>query len=295
MTLRLDDKAPLKEGEIEETPQADTRKCERRHKFRKAIMFLGLTLLLLALWPFRIGCHSQSVQKVMDDWGSRKRRIDTGSQAIAGDFDLYDLLSIRSYSGSISIGVHPQPADEENPVPAELLINSYSGKVSVDFPAFSAPERDYRISIDSKHGAVGGNVLHGHMTSVVSQSARIEMQFTPYATGDYSSTLRTASQSGAQHITVTSPVKDIGKAITHMSSVHSTMSASLGLWYPREWEGTIEGHTGSGSLNLHGGNLDIIRRGSYHNSGHYILAKKGNGNSTLTFHTGSGSADIYFD
>lgn len=292
MASIVDEKAALREADVQEVPEANGHVRHRSHKFRKAIVLFGLTLLLL--WTLHSRCHRPSLQQGIYDGESRRRRIDTGSQALNGDFDLLDLLSIRSHSGSINIEVHPQPADEENPVPAELLINSHSGQVSVDFPAFNAPERDYHVSIDSRHGSIDGHILHGRMTSIVSASASIHAQIAPFAADSYASTLRTASQSGGQDISMLSPSRDLGVPIKRMSSIHSTNSGSLVLRYPKEWQGTIEGHTRSGSLQLHG-DLDIIQRSAFHNVGHYVLARKGSGNSTLTFRTGSGSVDIYFD
>jgi hypothetical protein len=219
----------------------------------------------------------------------RKRLIDTGSQALNADFDLLDLLSIRSHSGSVNVGIHPQPADEANPVPAEVLINSHSGSIRVNFASFNAPERDYHVAIDSHSGTIKGAILHGLKTSITTHSAMIDVQLTPYGATDYSSTLNTTTQSGRQEITLLSPAKQPGTTIKEMSSVHSSASGKLVLRYPREWEGTVEGHTQSGKLQLHGGDLDIIRRSSS-----YVVARKGKGNSTLNFHTSSGSVDLYF-
>jgi len=225
---------------------------------------------------------------------SRKRQIDTGTQALDAEFDLLDLLYIRSSSGSVNVGIHPQPAHKANLVPAELLINSHSGSISVNFVAFNAPERDYHVSIDSHSGSIDGTILHGHKTSIASTTARIDIQFTPYWAGDCSSTLSTTTSSGSQDIALQSPAKNRGSSIKEMSSIHSTTSGSMVLRYPAEWEGTIEGRTQSGGLQLHGGDLDIIRRSSFKSLGHYVLARKGNGNGTLNFYTGSGSVDIYF-
>jgi hypothetical protein len=225
----------------------------------------------------------------------RKRRIETGSQSLDTQFDLLDLLSIRSTSGSVNVGIHPQPADEANPVPAEVQIKSQSGSLSVNFPTFNAPERDYHVFTDSRDGSITGTILHGRRTSIVSNSATIDVQLAPYRAGDYGSTLSTTTSSGGQDITLLNPAQHAGISIKGMPSAHSSASGSIALRYPREWEGIIEGNTQSGSLQLHGGDLDIIQQSLFHTGGHYVLARKGNGNSTLNSHTGSGSVDIYFD
>ncbi|KAF2098867.1 hypothetical protein NA57DRAFT_76103 [Rhizodiscina lignyota] len=260
----------------------------RGHRFGKVLALLGLSALLL--WLSNSGWRTRNVLKAVDRSDLRKRWIDTGSQSLDAEFDLLDLLSIRSQSGSLNVGINPQPADEENPVPAELLIDSHSGSVSVNFATFNAPERDYITSIDSHSGSVDGTILHGRKTSIVSHSGRIDLQLPLHGAGNYKSTLSTTTVSGSQAITLLSSTRHAGKSITEISSVHRARSGSLTVRYPREWEGTIEGGTQSGSIRLHGGDIDIIRRSS-----HDVFARKGNGNSTLNFHTGSGSVDIYFN
>lgn len=293
MATVLDEKTPFWETVPQEPFELQVQRKEWRPRFRKVIAFLGITLF--ALWLIRRGCRDPEPIKVYDDPNPRQRRIYTGIQPLDGEFDLLDLLFIHSTAGSINVGIRPQPADKNNPVPAELIIKSHAGKVSVDFPAFNAPERDYRVSIDSNNGPVDGDILHGRHTSVATTSGHIKMQLTPYAADVYASTLRTSSGAGSQDISLLGAVNQPGVPINNMSSAHNTSIGSLVLRYPREWEGTIEGHTRLGSLQLHGGDLDIIHRRCVNKVGRCVLAKKGNGSSTLNFHTGIGSVDIYFD
>jgi putative adhesin len=284
----VNDKPPRYEPPVDErgTNAVDTG-AERTHRLKKVLaLFMSMILLL---WLFNCGWRKPYILHEANHWDLRKRQIDTGSQSLTADFDLLDLLSIRSSSGSLSIGVHPQPADKENPVPAELLVRSSSGSVNVNFLAFAVPAREYQVSINSDSGSIGGTILHGRKTSIASKSSGIHVQLAPYESGDYASTLNARTVSGHQGVTVLSPSLHPGTSIKAMSSFHSTESGSLALRYPREWEGTIEGRTGSGSLNLHGNDVDIISQ-----SGHYVYAKKGNGSSRLSFHTESGSADVYF-
>jgi len=296
MGSTIDEKTPTQEQPAhkwrEAATVADIHKRQRIQCLGKGFALIGIAALLLLI--FNRGWGESNSLQAMNHREVRKRRIDTGSQGLDADFDLFDLLSIRSSSGSINIGVYPQPAGE-NPEPAELLINSHSGSISVKFATFNMPERNYHVSINSHSGSIGGTILHGQSTSIESKSARIDMQLAPYGTADCSSTLSTTTFSGGQDITLLSPEMDRGASIKEMSSIHSTTSGSLVLRYPKEWEGTVEGHTQSGGLQLHGGDLDIIHRHSLPSAGHSVLAKKGKGNGTLKFHTGSGSVDIYFD
>lgn len=263
---------------------ANARPRQRIHKLKKRFLFalVGTTALLLGL--FKCGFRGPNILEVITDhMDLRKRRISTGAQSLSAEFDLLDLLSIHSTSGSLNIGIHPQPADKENPVPAEVLITSQSGSINVDSPTFSIPEREYYVSISSQSGGIDGSILHGSRPSVATESGSMNVRLQHAAD---ESDLRTETGSGSQDITVL----NTGKHIKAMSSTHSSTSGSLALRYPREWEGMIEGRTQSGSSGFHGGGVDVIRR-----NGHYVLARKGNGNSTLRFRTGSGSVNVYFD
>jgi hypothetical protein len=293
----INEKDPLQNSPSLGHPAPD-HSLDKRRLLSKIFTLFALTGLIL--WLFRTDCEELRLPKVMSvsdaSMGvsdARKQYVDTGSQSLRGQFGLLDLLSIDSSSGSISVSIQPQPADKDSPAPAELLIHTQSGQVNVDYPALNAPKRDYRLSIETASGKIAGHVIHGESTSISSSSARIVLQVSPYAAGDYASSLRTSTTSGSQQISLLSPATEPGVAIKHMSSSHSSESGTLTLRYPQEWEGTIEGSTGSGSINLHGGNLNIIHR-EPGNSGHSVLAKKGNGNSTLGFHTASGNVDIYF-
>jgi hypothetical protein len=331
MTDMVDEKAPLQGlpfSEDDADSNTDSHGRQKQHRFRRVLALFGVTALLLWLshswwggpnafeptnnwnpkkWHLETGAESleaefdllggwpkQNVFDAIDHRDPRKKRIDTGSNSLDAELDLFDLLSIHSTTGSINVGIHPQPADEQNPVPAELFISSHAGRVSVNFHPFNAPERDYHVAINSRHGSVEGAILHGRKTSMVSNSGSLDVQIAPFGSGNYSSSLHTSSDAGSQDLTLLSPSKQPGTSINGMSSMHSSNAGSLVLRYPREWEGMIEGHTRNGNLRLHGGNLDIIRRSSFSASGHYVLARKGNGNSTLYFHTSSGGIDLYF-
>jgi hypothetical protein len=275
---------PAYENDAEAEAGANARPRQRIHKLKRTFLLalVGTTALLLGL--FKCGFRGPNIREaITDHMDFRKRRISTGSQSLSAEFDLLDLLSIHSTSGSLNIGIHPQPANKENPLPAEVSITSHSGSINVNFPTFSIPEREYHVSISSQSGRIDGSILHGRRTSLATRSGSMNVRL-QLAAGE--SDLQTETGSGSQYI----KVLNTGKHIQAMSSTHSSTSGSLALRYPREWEGMIEGRTQSGSWGFHGGGVDIIRR-----SGNYVLARKGNGSSTLRFRTGSGSVNVYFD
>ena len=297
MSAAVDEKTPILESQVQDSHNCG--RCERDIRPRVKRVILGKIVLFVGCWfligwLFHTGWLGRRFHKVIDITEGREERIDAGFQSLRGEFNLYDLLSINSTSGSLKLRVHPQPADEQNPVPAELLISSLAGQISLDFPAINAPDRDYRVSIDSHHASIDGQILHGRMTSITSKTGSIAVALAPFAADDYASTIRTSSHTGAHTVSVLSPVER-GVPIKRMSSVHNVHTGSMILHYPKEWEGTIEGDTKVGSLNLYGDDLQIIRQDSGNLVGRYVLAKKGSGNSTLNFHMSVGSVNIYFD
>ncbi|KAI3317198.1 hypothetical protein HD806DRAFT_541456 [Xylariaceae sp. AK1471] len=63
---------------------------------------------------------------------SRRIVLRSSSQPISGSYPLYDLLSISTESGSVSVAVTPHSASEEDPSqPASLELESHSGSVHV--------------------------------------------------------------------------------------------------------------------------------------------------------------------
>ncbi|KAI0457254.1 hypothetical protein F5B21DRAFT_464830 [Xylaria acuta] len=65
----------------------------------------------------------------------RRIVIRSSSNSISGSYPLYDLLSISTESGSISVAVTPHSASSEDPSqPASLDLKSNSGSVHVNFP-----------------------------------------------------------------------------------------------------------------------------------------------------------------
>ncbi|KAI9934263.1 hypothetical protein AWENTII_008667 [Aspergillus wentii] len=69
----------------------------------------------------------------------REITIDNGPQSIQGRYPLFDLLSLSTTTGDITVSVVPQLASSESPdEPARLRIRSTSGSVTVSFSAPAA-------------------------------------------------------------------------------------------------------------------------------------------------------------
>lgn len=231
----------------------------------------------------------------LPNWSSRKTTLRTVSGAITGHFNLLDLLSLNSLSGSITASVQPGEADSSNPEPAVLSVSTASGSVRVTYPpgsgAFTLPAREYRTSVSTMSGSIKGTYLLGAATSLTSTSGTIEADLLPYDSQSESSSLRTSSSSGAAHINVLESYRNGGKAFKGLHSVHeSAGSGSIKLWYPGDWEGKIAAATGSGSVTVKGQGVVVDEASGYVK---HVAAHKGEkGGSSIEARTGSASIDV---
>ncbi|KAH8647305.1 hypothetical protein BX600DRAFT_443511 [Xylariales sp. PMI_506] len=231
---------------------------------------------------------------------SRKTYIDAGLTSISGVFTLHDELSIKVTAGSIAVGVAPEASLQGPSSPAVLDIDSASGRLEIDYPSERGldyiPDREYRTSIKSRSGIVSGRILHGKETKINVQSGTLVVGIIPYGpsigSGSTSSSLTTTIQSGYSLLQVHDPyVRNGNDPFKGMSSSHSQTSGRLNLRYPDAWEGSISGHTKSGSIALYGHGVAISEEGR--SGGHqFIRAQKGQGENQIKFDIQSGSADV---
>lgn len=257
---------------------------------------------------------------------SRRTYIDVHSEMVTGRYNLYDVLSIKSHSGAISITVVPQSASKKHPSrPADFLIVSRAGSVDVREVDFDVPERDYRTSIESYSGSVDGTLLHGSKTRVAAYSGSVTLDVVPLAVNaTNATTLETDTKSGYTKFTLRSPVltsssslapasysssssssrppapffppgglplrPSTATTITGLTSSHASRSGGMTLRYPREWEGRIFGRTNAGGITLRGREVEVVRR--EHGA---IEARKGSRSgekSRAEFQTASGGVDM---
>lgn len=227
-------------------------------------------------------------------WSSRETRIDVISGSVKGTYDLYDLLSVRTRSGSVNIGVRPQAVDKTAPAPADFTASSNSGSIDVQFPttAFDGkiPERDYRTRVETGSGSISGSYIHGSTSSFRTNSGSIRLKALPYSADTWVSTMKTQTGSGHTQVEVLPSFTQPGIPIRRMRSVHTALSAGVYVTYPQQWEGTIEGETKSGSMSVRG--RDVVPTKSYTGpAGKHIVARKGSGDGRLALSTKSGSMD----
>ncbi|KAI7550466.1 hypothetical protein KC331_g3158 [Hortaea werneckii] len=224
-------------------------------------------------------------------WSSRRTIIDVPSGSVHGTYALRDLLSVHTHSGSISITVDPQEADEKHPAPAEFEAISHSGGVQVGFLDYSLPDREYKTRIESHSGSISGSYVHGSKTAMHTDSGAIDVEIKPYCeTGP--SGIYTDSGSGSSRLVVGSPYCDLDSKISNLHSQHRAKSGSMELTYPQQWEGIVEGWSYSGSISLKGRDLEPYSRQVISPIGKHVIARKGHGDSQLSFRTTSGSAKV---
>lgn len=226
---------------------------------------------------------------------SRETRISVGAGSVYGHYNLRDLLSISTQSGSISVDVTPQDAAKDDEKPATLDISSKSGSIGVQMPprdsATSLPKRDYRTIINTYVGSISGSYIHGSKTELESKSGSINADILPYSADDYTSTLSTFTSTGMSTIRLQSPYK--GTTIKRMTSSHTAQTGSLNLLYPQEWEGNITGGTKTGSLTLRGKDV-VIEEFDDGWANKRVTARKGKGHLSgkMDFRTTTGSVDV---
>ncbi|TRX93177.1 hypothetical protein FHL15_006045 [Xylaria flabelliformis] len=253
---------------------------------------------------------------------SRRIIIQTSSRSISGSYPLYDLLSISTESGSISVDVTPHPASSEDPSqPASLEIKSRSGSVHATFSEgfFNSfvdrdddpntnyrggyektaiqpgiPAREYITSVNTQSASISGTFPLGSRTSLDAQSGSIgvELVVVPVSRSG-PRRLRTISHGGMQSVRVVHDnfwpmVKEAWWE--GMVSEHESHSGLISVEYPDSWEGTIEVEAHSGSISVTGRGVEIVREWQ----GRMIARKGKAGGGKVIVRAWSGSVDLRF-
>ncbi|KAI9751097.1 MAG: hypothetical protein M1815_001375 [Lichina confinis] len=230
-------------------------------------------------------------EKVPAPLSPRKTIIKSVSGSIRGTFDLLDLLHLEAVSGSIDVTVRPQAASSSDPVPAQFTAVAASGSIKVDFTGhgvYDVPRRDYLVTVGTQCGSISGQYLLGTRASFSSVSGSISTTLLPVSAADAWSELHTKTTSGSVRVHVLSSLYRKEKPLRLLRGKHSVNSGSLRLEYPSEWEGEIRGSTASGSINVHGDDVNVVVGTPSH-----FLARKGDGDGVIDFDSVSGSVGIW--
>jgi len=184
---------------------------------------------------------------------SKKTIISVDSGCISGDFGLNDLVQLETQSGNIRANVIPQ--DSHSKV-AEYRASTVSGLISSHFPETTdglPADRTYKSEVHTTSGSIRGVYLLGHTLSLSTISGSIS-DIRILATNSEYSLLATDSKQGSTTLRF---INSLGKGKLGLTGRHSTVSGSLNVVYPRDYEGTLEGSTVAGSVNIGGEGVTI--------------------------------------
>lgn len=226
------------------------------------------------------------------DINPRETNIHLTSGSVSGSYPLYDVLDISTISGSIDIDVEPKDADEDNVQPAILRLSSKSGSIRALTSTVSVPARDYQTTLRSLNGGIDATLLHGSYTSLRSLNGRINADLYPYGHNNSRTDISTHCKSGSTDITVHSSLSHPADPIKKLYSEHHGLSGSVSLWYPAQWQGTIQGSTSSGSIDLEWDGIKVIRDEKKGWVKRTVEAVRGEGEGQMRFSSLSGSLSL---
>nr|POE88406.1 hypothetical protein CFP56_11634 [Quercus suber] len=257
--------------------------------------------------------------KVGGVWSSRNTKIETHSGSVKGRFAWMDLLSIRTFSGSIDVAVEPREADPQRSAAAEYVAWTYTGSiqtvVQTKSPDTDLPIREYRTRVQTSSGRISGTYIHGITTSFSTNSGSVDVDILPIDTRLINTTklstntkdtritmLRTDTLSGTTVLRLRSPFspqalqtlsgdddKQHAAVIDTLKSRHKSKSGSISLTYPEEWTGEIEGESSSGHITVEGRGVHNPWWITFFT--HYF-ARKGDGDSALGMHENFAVCDV---
>ncbi|EQL01426.1 hypothetical protein OCS_02855 [Ophiocordyceps sinensis CO18] len=248
---------------------------------------------------------------------SRKISVETVSAPIEGWFPLYDRLRLASASGDITAQVAPKPGRHNHHDKAHLDVSSVSGKVSIQEPARHTAHVIQRTQFSSNSmaqclqqtsGLLEGEVgVSGNGDARVAAncdaqfktvSGELSLELLPVLDKnmDKRGSLKTDTRSGDVRLKVLEPVwvggdNDSNRgSLGRLRSKHQSISGDLKLSYPPSWQGSFNAKALAGEIEVHGKNVEIIRRGR--NIARFIEGRKGDGDSCIKVETVSGDLDL---
>jgi hypothetical protein len=254
---------------------------------------LGMQIHQGVKFSVKKSTHVSLTKGTLDAAGfnSRETHLQTISGSISGLYELHDLVSVVTKSGSVNIEVEPKPATADSSPSAIFMVDAHSSSVRTDFKRKRIPDRDYQVYVNTTVGSVDGTFIHGSRTELNSIAGFVKADLLPFKSGDYASTINTHTHEGQTSVTLRTPYHAKGVPMTGLTSMHQTTSGELDLTYPQEWVGHINGTAASGALHMEGKDLELLGENDKPQENH-VEAKKGSGGGKLEFDTVSGECKI---
>ncbi|KAL8782775.1 MAG: hypothetical protein Q9213_005099 [Squamulea squamosa] len=220
--------------------------------------------------------------------------ITSHSGSVNGDFTLQDTLRIHTQSGSININLS-LGAPNSSTTPATLDLQAHSGSINVRTTTIltpsKIPKRDYHSTLRTNSGAIRANLVHGSTTTLHTDSSSIYASLYPHGDPTKRSNLVTNVLSGSTDITVHPSLSNPSAKLRHLQASHTAISGSIRVLYPSQWEGTVEGSTVSGAINVDWPGLQIVENGNGWGK-KTLKGVKGSGEGVLAFRDVSGSVNL---
>lgn len=228
------------------------------------------------------------------DLGSRRIDISTVSGNVAGWYPLYDLLRIRTQSGSINVDVGHKPAARDDPdAAATLQFTTSSGSISASAAGLDFPPRDYVTTIKALSGQITANLPFSSQGRFESVNGQLHLTLHPVLLPDTGAKLVTSSTNGQTNVALKDPQWVRGqssRALSNLRSDHDSVSGGMTLRYPASWEGTFRAEAVSGTQSFRGDGLHVHKE--YGLVGHVLEGYKGEGDSYLNVYSVSGNQNF---
>ncbi|KAH8819683.1 hypothetical protein F5884DRAFT_660254 [Xylogone sp. PMI_703] len=150
---------------------------------------------------------------------SRHIIVQCVSGSITGGFPLYDSLQLLTTSGDIKATISPEDVLPSAPAPAQLIIKTTSGDITVTNPIYGLTSalyrRDYRTKVQTNSGTVKGSFIFTSEGKFGTTSANLHIDVlpvvlatsdNPYSTPYSSSLFSTDTTSGDIDVNLLEPV-----------------------------------------------------------------------------------------
>jgi DUF4097 and DUF4098 domain-containing protein YvlB len=228
-----------------------------------------------------------SVSSESTGLNSRRIEVETTSSTISGSFPLADLLAIKTVSGAVNVDIEPKEKGSEEHA-GTLVIRTASGNIVANTVTSSIPDRNFTTQVHTVSGSVSGTYLLGVTSNINSASGSIKADF--YTAGDLANrSCIINSVSGSIYSTIHDDSYKIGTVRSNIQS----RSGTVDIHFPAAWEGHIQAETKTGSIDVSGDGVKIIKDVSpIPGFGRVVIAEKGDGHSNLSAETLNGAISV---